>query len=885
MADPTNPLSAFAGTYPYASELFGVYQPLLGWKGHRKQQRLQIEQIGVLKAVLAGMNADSRVGAALAANAAPFAPTTILPARQPAWLRSKALDAVQGAATQFSERQNRAPTPAELASLVSTTDLHGPIAAMGAQSAAAVRSLETLGGAANPQTAIRAASPFVVHEAVVAGTMAYLSKQAPSVLHALAVGQASRWQTLLPFVDPLTQFDVKAQNAYLSPIGMIHMYREYFFELDTFLGPPVGHVWVSPGGSLEVYEVRTTRQAQERSVEQTNETTTRTETAMENQDDLSTAVSKDNSQNMSLGVTASAGVNAGVFQASATASFNQSDAQNIAQQDAHKQSRTQSQKLSNEIRNTFKTTFKTSLAQEDTTSRRYVLSNSTDKLVNYELRRKMRKVAVQVQHIGTQLCWQVYVDDPGRSLGIAELVHVASPEDTSGNQPPQAPQPLMPQTLPLSVTFQFQGVGDNDDRSDDYIDGWEDPSDHSSHQIKNTMTVKVVPPATGYALTDAQVQNYTGPDPSKHPTATASFQIAPDHFVIKLDHVNFDDQPYLVFNLNVIFTATEPNPPMGDYEAQKAAYDAAQRKAAHDNYVSEVRSRVEAAGAVPKRVEDDLREEERSVVYRQLIQQLMQPAAGQTPHVASELVRSIFDIDAMLYFVAPDWWMPREHVTQSVKQATSPLPSASTMLPAITGGLRLTEAALGAAVASTGGAASTTPVDAVTAADTISWGGAKESGRDNYYVTENSAPAARGASLGWLLQLDGDDRRNAFLNAPWVKAVIPIRPGHEQAAVSWLQQAHVEGSDGLDAVIQPGSGMPAQVKTLGDAINYLASQIEANSSIDNTLATETVFETGFDPLPGGFKAVPLGVFDQWLEILPTDQIVALDYTPKTDGLG
>ena len=46
-----------------------------------------------------------------------------------------------------------------------------------------------------------------------------------------------------------------------------------------------------------------------------------------------------------------------------------------------------------------------------------------------------------------------------------------------------------------------------------------------------------------------------------------------------------------------------------------------------------------------------------------------------------------------------------------------------------------------------------------------------------------------------MLQLDGDNLRNAFLNAPWVKAVIPIRPGKEEAAINWLQG--VEGFNGI----------------------------------------------------------------------------------------
>ena len=47
------------------------------------------------------------------------------------------------------------------------------------------------------------------------------------------------------------------------------------------------------------------------------------------------------------------------------------------------------------------------------------------------------------------------------------------------------------------------------------------------------------------------------------------------------------------------------------------------------------------------------------MVYRALISQLMSVGTHQSKHVISELVRSIFDVDKMLYFVAPEWWAPR----------------------------------------------------------------------------------------------------------------------------------------------------------------------------------------------------------------------------------
>src|SRR5262249_53928000 len=102
-----------------------------------------------------------------------------------------------------------------------------------------------------------------------------------------------------------------------------------------------------------------------------------------------------------------------------------------AREQNHKEMRQQSTKLASEIRTNFKSAFKTVTETTDTRSKRYVIQNPTEKLVNYELRRKMRQVGVQMQDVGTQLCWQGYVDDPGRELGVGQLVHLEAKSDLS----------------------------------------------------------------------------------------------------------------------------------------------------------------------------------------------------------------------------------------------------------------------------------------------------------------------------------------------------------------------------------------------------------------------------------------------------------------------
>jgi hypothetical protein len=259
-------------------------------------------------------------------------------------------------------------------------------------------------------------------------------------------------------------------------------------------------------------------------------------------------------------------------------------------------------------------------------------------------------------------------------------------------------------------------------------------------------------------------------------------------------------------------------------------------------------------------------------------------ADDRSRHVLSELINSVFDVEKMLYFVAPEWWKPRLHAHQYL--SLNDLQS------------RLSESL-------------------------VSWSDNRPR-PDNYLITDKSLPAAMGSSLGWLLQLDGDNLRNAFLNAPWVKAVIPVRPGKEQAALHWLQNANVEGADGLDANyaapaaelndIRAGLGLGAGAPvTIQNAIDYLCLQVaqkyaESNTTksypnteinVDNKVTAtpvEKVYEHGFYPLQGGFRVSPTDpspdpnnvdknfqVFDQWIEVLPTDQMAPVEvaYDPKT----
>lgn len=829
-------LSLFKGLTPYASEMFGVYQPLLGWKSLRKRRWIGRQQAALMASAVRKLQALSPSRAALTQAPRILVASDLMSHAIQPWADTTTGRALQAAAIAFVTQTKRLPQADDWKAITATAGLDKVLAKL----AKTPRTPVGTTGVRNKRIALQ-------REAAVASALQSLAEDAPETLVEVFNLHTVAWPLTKAVTDPLATFDPTTQRAILSPIGIINVFREYFFELDTFLGPAVSHVWVSPGGTLEVYETHTRRTIEERNTEMSQSLTAKLDREMTESAEISDKVSEENSNDIDLGVSAEGGVDMGVYHASASATFGMKQNQKVAQETAHKQARSQSEKLSSEIRREFKTSFKTSVDTTDTSGRRYVLQNTTDKLVNYELRRKMRRVGVQVQHIGTQLCWQLFVDEPGLPVGLGILVHAAAPDELNSSPPPEAPPEMLAKKESMVVNFAFEPLDDearDDGEDEDYENGFDVHEDPFTGRIQHVKTVKANPPGNGYILDAATVLAFTGTNPEEdQPTkvATECKVTSADEFTLTLTYVNFNDQPSINFNVELLWKPpAESADTKKAYEEAKKEYKVETAKAAHQAYVKEVRNRVNEASRIPKRPSEDLRAEERTLIFRRLVRDLTGIKNGPEPHLMSELIRSVFDIDKMLYYVAQEWWMPRKHHPQRLGERIH-----------------------------------------LTAADRVSWGGDREFGRPNYFLTEESDPAPLGASLGWLLQLDGDSHRNAFLNSPWVKAVLPIRPGREAAAINWLQQAHVEGAGDLDAMYG-GTEPELAGKTIGQAAMTLAQNVSSQEGkIENTLATETVFENGFDPLEGGFAATgtPFEIFDQWIEVLPTDQVVAVEYLP------
>jgi hypothetical protein len=459
--------------------------------------------------------------------------------------------------------------------------------------------------------------------------------------------------------------------------------------------------------------------------------------------------------------------------------------------------------------------------------------------------------------------------------------------DPGVKQPDKKPYPApVEKTFNLAIPFiLYQGA---DDDAENTYERSKDNADHGIFvpdsgkddiiQFKHSFTVP--PPPPGMVLTRIGSIDFHGAQVS-FTLDEAGLQPNPDpgtnKFSIQLTHAAFGGKQALPFDATLVYEATQAAKDAIDKEnaAATSAYNDEVALKKEQLFYETLRARLKLVSNVRPRPATDLRAEERSVIYRAVVSRLYGKETGWTNddyHVASELIRYLFDVDSMLYFVAPDWWRPRQQRLAS-KDNQGELQPTIIAEPAVS--------------------------------DKVVWLGKRRpivvpGHRPYYLITEETAPAPQGASLGWLIQLDGDAHRNAFLNSPWVKAVLPIRPGRERDAMAWLQRPEVAGTDGLDEPYPFDADQDPpeyQGKSIADVLLLIADKIRAEYEqsltpvpVDETvinsqlaLPAEKVFANGFDPLEGGiaFGNEPFEVFSQWIEILPTDQVVATEYDLNT----
>lgn len=244
---------------------------------------------------------------------------------------------------------------------------------------------------------------------------------------------------------------------------------------------------------------------------------------------------------------------------------------------------------------------------------------------------------------------------------------------------------------------------------------------------------------------------------------------------------------------------------MAAWEAQRQAAVVAATEEALTRQFEQNKTLITEKSKIKARPANDLRMEERYEVMNRMVSYLF--GRGDDPSEPTpleiEYFHRYFDVEGIFTYTHPSWWKPRY------------------------------------------------------ASKTVSLG------REAYEITADSEPAPLGSSLGWMIQLDGDRRRNEFLNSPWVRVCIPMRPGRERETVGWLAK-HLEGDVGYDA----SSGVLADLLT----------EIKQYRDREGKLGLDGSDWVTVDATPGApaDPAKPEGVYpviDQFDVTMPTDGFV------------
>ena len=217
----------------------------------------------------------------------------------------------------------------------------------------------------------------------------------------------------------------------------------------------------------------------------------------------------------------------------------------------------------------------------------------------------------------------------------------------------------------------------------------------------------------------------------------------------------------------------------------------------------------------------------------------------------SELFQTLFDFERMVYFVAPDWYRPKEPVVIKKRPKYN---------------------AAGEEIDYTN---DTDWEDQI-------YSGQRSSQCDNvpnrgyYSITEDSNPAPRGASLGWCLQLDGDDQRNAFLNSPWIRVAIPVMPGMEYEALEWLKKH--ETTNARSTSSQTSELSETEIKNrLSELFPEPDSSSGSGENQGSSISETKIFMSEFGDDSEAFN--PTGEKGEkvatWIEVVPTKQTVAV----------
>ncbi len=558
------------------------------------------------------------------------------------------------------------------------------------------------------------------------------------------------------------------QYRSVSCLGMMHRYRQHYFYGPLLRGKCNEIRSIGPYEVLEIITESTRSKAVEEILTSEVEVTQTSEITTKDSIDLSERVANTVARSSTTNISASGSYNAIAWNASGSASTSVTSSTNSSTENITKRLSEITKKQAETIRK--KTTVSTRITNTSTdrTTRRHAIENKTADPLVLGLYSVGHKIETQVQTLRSSLVWQSRIDNPGKLLARSQALDLLvvpakvgfkrstrNVKITTSNRSKQWSVPLADQII---KTFEAEIPADSALRATEHyrvarrlIDFFvadsttlelDSPSNtyENGKDITTPISVKLKPVKAKYAshiLTTPRAggsSGWTSDDSGSVRIAKPGSELPMSTgceckvtTVAYQPNTEYDNTFTLNFELNfavpIVLSLGDEFKP-GDPFLEKAKKEKAQ------NYLQEQLSRD------LKRDRADLFFEERKVILANKIAKLYEGIPGFTSESSAlQLlylrIRETFDLDQLFYDVN----------TFEYK-----------------------------------------------AGFTIAKDDYKEHSVYNIHSKmENAKNVPVGSSLNWEIQIDGDFKRNMFLNAPFAWVCLPVKAGKETEAQKLLE--------------------------------------------------------------------------------------------------